>query len=231
MQIIPYKSKVIEEGDLLLESVLDAGIELEDGDILVVSSKVVSFCEERVLDFEGDIKEFVKLEAEKYVEGDVVDLTKKFGIWIANAGIDKSNVPKGKIILWPENPQKSADELWAGLKEKFSLNDLGVMVIDSVCQPGRQGVIGVCLAFRGFEGVSDERGSMDLFGNEIAITTVAKADSIASAANVVMGEGDQSIPFCVVKNAPVEFIDMPVDSIDLQSIDADKCIFSPLFIE
>lgn len=228
MQLVPIRSKIIRADDDLVAALLDADLKLKEKDILVVSSKVVSMAEGRVAPAE-EFDELVRAEAEKHVEGKIVDLTKKFGIWIANSGIDKSNVPAGQIVLWPEDPQKSADELWARLKEEFGLENLGILIVDSICQPGRQGVTAACLAYRGFVGVEDARGEQDLFGNELQITTIAKADQIAAAANLIMGEAAEATPFVLVREAPVQFSSLQVDSVGEQSIPDEDCIFKPLF--
>lgn len=224
MQLIPIKTRIIEPGDDLMAVLAETGFKFEDGDVLVVSSKVVSFAENRLASAE-EFEKLVEQESEKLVKGKVVDLSKKYGIWIANAGIDKSNVPSGQIVLWPANPQKSADDLRA----KFDFWNFGIIITDSVCQPGRQGVTGACITYCGFVGVEDARGTEDLFGNKLQITTVAKADMLAASANLLMGEAAESVPFVVVRQAPVKFTQEMVDSIAEQSIAEEDCIFKPLF--
>lgn len=224
MQLIPIKTRVIEPNDNLMEVLKETGFKFADDDILVVSSKVVSFAEGR-LDVVENFEKRVQEESEKLVKGQVVDLSKKFGIWIANAGIDKSNVPYGQIVLWPADPQKSADDL----RSSFNFKNFGIIITDSVCQPGRQGVTGACITYSGFVGVEDARGNEDLFGNQLQITTVAKADMLAASANLLMGEADECIPFVVVRDAPVKFSSNKIDSIAEQSIAEEDCIFKPLF--
>jgi coenzyme F420-0:L-glutamate ligase len=224
VQLVPIKTRIIEPGDDLIAVLEETGFEFKDGDVLVVSSKVVSFAENRLASADK-FEELVALESEKLVKGEVVDLSKKYGIWIANAGIDKSNVPAGQIVLWPADPQKSADEL----RDRFDFENFGVIITDSVCQPGRQGVTGACITYSGFVGVEDARGSEDLFGNKLQITTVAKADMVSAAANLLMGEADECVPFVVVRNAPVKFSSEKVDSIAEQSIAEQDCIFKPMF--
>ena len=185
---------------------------------------MVSFAENR-LDSVENFERLVEEESEKLVKGKVVDLSKKYGIWIANAGIDKSNVPLGQIVLWPKNPQKSADDLRA----RFDFENFGVIITDSVCQPGRQGVTGACITYSGFVGVEDARGTEDLFGNKLQITTVAKADMLSASANLLMGEAAECVPFVVVRQAPVKFTSEMVDSIEEQSIAEEDCIFKPMF--
>jgi coenzyme F420-0:L-glutamate ligase len=228
MEIIPIKADLIKEKDSVFEAFLKTGFCLQENDILVIASKVFAYEEGRLASLD-EFTELIKSEAEEYYEGKDVALTRKKGLWVANSGIDKSNAPEGKIVLWPKDPQKSVNDIYAALKAQFELTNLGVMMIDSVCAPGRRGTIGACIALSGFQGVSDERGKQDLYGRPLQITQIAKADSIASAANLVMGESSESTPFAVVRNAPVDFRSEKVDSISELSIDRKDCIFNPIY--
>jgi coenzyme F420-0:L-glutamate ligase len=227
MEIKPVKTRRITEGQDLSQLLGILSDKLKEKDILVVSSKIVSYAEGR-LTVESEFEELVKSEAEEIYEGEIVHLTKKCGLWVANSGIDRSNAPDGQIVLWPVDPQKSVDDLYEQISSRIRIKDFGVMMIDSVCHAGRRGTSGACIAYRGFVGVSDERGRKDLFGNELMITQVAKADAIADAANLIMGEADECTPMCIVSNAPVEFTSEEVDSIKEQSISTEEDIFNPL---
>ncbi len=228
MEITPVKTRRITEGQSISQMFGILSDKIKEKDILVISSKIISYAEGR-LTVESEFEDLIRSEAEEFHEGKEVHLTRKCGIWVANSGIDKSNAPDGQIVLWPEDPQKSVDEIYEQMKMQLRLNEFGVMMIDSVCHPGRRGTSGACMAYVGFEGVSDERGKKDLFGNELQITQVAKADSIADAANLIMGEANESTPICIVRGAPVEFTSEKIDSIKEMSIPSDECIFNPLF--
>ncbi|MBP7819367.1 coenzyme F420-0:L-glutamate ligase [Candidatus Gracilibacteria bacterium] len=238
MQLIGLKSEIVGLNDDLLTKILaslnSAAQTLKDGDVLVVSSKVVALAQGRVAklanrDDKSELRELVKQESDYFIPGEIVDFTLKYNIIIPNAGIDKSNAADDLVILWPENPQAYTDQLRQSLMQKFALKKLGVILNDSRCQPLRQGVSGISLTYSGIIGVEDRRGEPDLFGRELKITKEAKADALAVAANLVMGEGNEAIPFVIARNAPVRFTDEPQDSIALQYIAPEDCIFGTIF--
>lgn len=229
MQLIPIKCDLIKpSADLVgafLEALAKSDEKLEPADIIAVSSKVFSYAENRFADV-TNFDELVKKEAELVRPSAYVYLTRKFGWWVANSGIDKSNVPEGQIILWPIDPQRSVDEF----KSKIQGNDsLGVLMVDSFCTPGRRGVVGGAIACSGFEAVRDERGAKDLYGNPLQITTVAVADSLANAANFLMGEAAESTPFVIIRGADTKFVNENYDSIEMMSMNLDECLFNSMY--
>lgn len=235
MQIIPISSIIIQEGDKIKEAFIEAAIKakqkLDENSIIVFSSKVIALSQNRVKqmrhrDNRSLFREVVEEEADYFVPGDVVDFTFKYNIVIPNAGIDKSNAKPGTVILWPENPQETVDDLRLQLMAHYKVRNLGIMIIDSHCIPLRQGTSGVCIAYSGFIGVEDYRSQKDLFGNPLKVTLEAKADELASAANIMMGEGDQCRPFVIIKGAPVTFTARAQDSLKSQAIAYDQCIFN-----
>jgi coenzyme F420-0:L-glutamate ligase len=131
-------------------------------------------------------------------------LTIKNGIYCANAGVDTSNVPQGYAITWPENPNESVSKLRGSLMKKYQLKELGVIMIDSICIPGRKGTISVALAGAGFGALQRLENEEDLFGNILRYSTLNIADSLATAANLVMGENTESCPVGIVRGAPVD---------------------------
>lgn len=235
MQIIPVSSRIIKAGDNLLDALTEAITKskqkIDEKDVIVISSKVIALSQNRVKklihrDNRSIFREVVESEADYFVPGDIVDFTFKYNIIIPNAGIDKSNAEPGTVILWPENPQATVDELRLKLMSHYKLRNLGVMMIDSHCIPLRKGTSGICLAYSGFIGVEDCRGQKDLYQNPLKITQEAKADELASASNIMMGEGDQARPFVIIKGAPVTFTARQQDSIKAQAIPYDQCIFN-----
>lgn len=239
MELIGIKSKIIKTGDDLVsvinQSLLSANQVLQNGDVLVISSKVVAVSQKRVhklnesRDFPEELKELVRSEAEVVYPGPIVDFTLKYNIIIPNAGIDKSNAEPGTVILWPENPQQTVNEIRDLLIKEYALNTLGVLLVDSRCQPLRQGVSGVSIVYSGFIGVEDRRGEPDLYGRKLMITKQAKADELASAANLIMGEGNEAIPFVIARKAPLIFTDKKQDSLAEQFISPSECIFGSVF--
>ena len=192
-----------------------------------MSSKIFSYAENEIFDEENFASEVVE-QAETLIKGEKVDLARKFGWWVANAGIDRSNAPSGKAIRWVKNPQKSCNDLRDKLMSHFGLDRLGVIMVDSFCTPGRVGVIGGAVAVSGFEPVIDKRGTTDIFGNELKITQIAVGDMLASSANIVMGEGDEKIPICIIRSFEAVFCNK-VDSIKKMQINPKECLFNPIY--
>jgi coenzyme F420-0:L-glutamate ligase len=148
---------------------------------------------------------------------------------MANAGVDKSNIPTGYASLLPKNPRMSADRIRLQVKATLGI-DIGVMIIDSRTQPLRLGNIGMALGVAGFRPVMDDRGRYDLFGNAMRITRRAMADNLASACTAVMGESDESIPAALIRNAPVDFTKESFDSSEMW-IRPDECMYMAIFEE
>jgi len=116
-----------------------------------------------------------------------VMLTIKRNILAPSAGIDESNA-EGHYILWPKDPQKTANEIRAYLRKKYRLKKLGIIITDSRTLPLRWGTIGVCLAYSGFKSLNNYIGKKDLFGRKLNVTQSNVADSLAVAAVLAMGE-------------------------------------------
>ena len=209
----------------------------ENGDILVIASKVLAYSQGRLTSVESDeaFRELVKSEADRVLdEGDRASrqtsmiLTMKNKVLIPNAGIDRSNVPEGQAVLWPDEPFKSAEKIRKELAEKYGLDKFGIVISDSHCQPLRMGTSGIAIGWAGFEGVRDERGSKDLFGREMVYTKVAAADNLASAANLEMGETDAGVPFVLIRDAKVSFTDNPATADDY-FISPEECLYRSLY--
>lgn len=223
--------------DLL--SAIDASIDaLRERSVVCVSSKVVSIWRGRCIPASevGDKDSLIRQEADEYVERDFVPggfvmHTKKNGLIIPSAGIDASNADD-HFILWPKDPFVDAVEILSFLKKKFSLSELGVVIIDSHSIPFRRGTIGISLAHAGFSGLQDYRGEGDLFGRTLSITQKNVADGFACAATVVMGEGSESTPLAVIEDIDfVEFnpSDENVSEFSSFSVPFDEDIYSPFF--
>lgn len=193
------------------------GPELQDGDILVVSSKFIAISEGRIVDL-GDVVpsgnavslsrelnippelcELVVRESDELVGGvSGFILTLKEGLLTPNAGIDKSNVEHGRVVLYPRNPLESASVLAEEIRFRRGVG-IGVVVSDSRLMPTRKGTVGVALAAAGVEAILDLRGKPDLFGNALKVTSQAIADDLCSGAQVLMGEANESIPVVLVR--------------------------------
>ncbi|HLC76367.1 MAG TPA: coenzyme F420-0:L-glutamate ligase [Candidatus Peribacterales bacterium] len=124
---------------------------------------------------------------------------KRGTILIANAGLDESNVPQGTAIGWPEDAVESAHRLREKLETVVG-GHIAIIITDSCVRPGRWGVTAFALAVAGIDPLHDEAGKADLFGRKLRITKEAIADQLATAANMLMGNADQSIPAAIVRD-------------------------------
>ncbi|MFW9849348.1 MAG: coenzyme F420-0:L-glutamate ligase [Candidatus Thorarchaeota archaeon] len=250
MQVIPIKTRIITQEDdfldIILESLYEIGYTLENGDILGIAETPLGTTEGQIVDLsEINVSEEAVQLAEKYemipgVAQLVIDeadeilggiphvlLTIKNNTLMANAGVDKSNVPPGYASLLPKDARKSAERIRQQVHERLEKN-IGVLIIDSRTQPLRLGNIGMALGVAGFVPVADDRGRSDLFGNILRITRRAIADNLASACTAVMGESDESIPAALIRDAPVELSDESFDS-SAMWISPEECMYMAIF--
>lgn len=186
---------------LLTESIKS----LEEKSIVAITSKIVSIGEGRCIATGKITKDKLAIkQSDKYIprqlspQGLVLH-TIKNSMMIASAGVDESN-GAGYYILWPKNPKVSVKRIWNFLKEKFKINNLGVIITDSRLVPLRQGVVGISIAHYGFKPLKDYRGKKDLFGREFKMETSNLPDSLASAAVLEMGEGDEQTPLAIISD-------------------------------
>ena len=206
---------------LLLDAVAAQDVVLEDGDVLVVAQKIVSKAEGRLVRL-ADVTpspEAVVLGEETDKDPRLVQLIldestevvrKKPGVLIvrhalgivgAHAGIDQSNIEHGDdecALLLPEDPDGSAARLHAELGRRTGRH-VGVIVSDSANRPWRLGTVGMAIGAAGVAPLHDHRGGTDLFGRELKVTLINRADSLATAATLVMGETTERIPAALVK--------------------------------
>ncbi len=204
MKIKPIKTSVVRPGDKLCE-ILDQFIpNIPEGSVLAITSKIISICEGSVVPRQHSEKDFlIAEEADWYLptknEGYGTILTIKNNILIPNAGIDESN-GGGNYILWPVNPQQSANQIRKYLAERFKLNKVGVIITDSKTTPLRWGTTGIALAYSGFQPLRDYIGQNDLDGRKMIATKANIADGLAAAAVLVMGEGREQTPMATIEN-------------------------------
>jgi coenzyme F420-0:L-glutamate ligase/coenzyme F420-1:gamma-L-glutamate ligase len=186
------------------------GPELLDGDVLVVTQKIVSKAEGRLVAFDhGDPTAKLALVLQESVRvlrrrGDLVISETRHGFVCANAGVDLSNVAEGSAALLPDDPDRSARRIRAGLKNSLGV-DVGVIVSDTFGRPWRRGVTDVAIGCAGVAAVVDLRGTPDAGGRELAATEVCVADELASAAELVMGK-DRGVPVAVVRGVPADWL-------------------------
>lgn len=205
MQVRAVKTKHVKHGDSL-EEILDEYIPiLKENSIIAITSKIISIVQGRAIAKENiDKEELISREADAVFENDNVHgicLTIKNNILIPSAGIDESN-GEGVYILYPENIQATAIFIWSYLREKHSVTNLGVIITDSHTTPMRMGVTGIALGWCGFEPLYSYIGKPDLYGKPLQFTNINLLDALATAAVLIMGEGDEQTPISVINEAP-----------------------------
>jgi coenzyme F420-0:L-glutamate ligase/coenzyme F420-1:gamma-L-glutamate ligase len=187
------------------------GPELLAGDVLVVTQKVVSKAEGRLVAIDPDDPAakvaLVEQESVRILRrrGDLIISETRHGFICANAGIDLSNVEVGTAALLPEDSDRSARRIRAGLENTLGIAPLGVIVSDTFGRPWRRGVTDVAIGCAGVAAVIDLKGTADAGGRELVATEICVADEIASAAELVMGK-DRGVPVAVVRGVPREWL-------------------------
>lgn len=187
----------------LLGDALEAGPGLVDGDVVVVTHKVVSKAEGAVVELADDgpdaHRRVVESEATAVVRrrGDLVVARTRHGFICANAGVDRSNVEPGRAVLLPRDPDRSAHRLRQRLANRFGVV-VAVVISDTFGRPWRRGLVDVAIGMSGFAALDDHRGRLDDHGNVLEVTEVAVADELAAAADLVMGKAT-GVPAAVVR--------------------------------
>lgn len=179
---------------------------LRERTIVAITSKVVSLCEGRLVPpSEASKEELVKREAQRYLAGrhpHGFTFTVTNNTLVPSAGIDESNAGGG-YLLWPADPQATANSVREHLRARFGLKRAGVLITDSTCSPLRRGTAGICLAHSGFRAVNNYVGKPDLFGRRFKVSQANVAGGLAAAAVLVMGEGSERTPICVIQGTPL----------------------------
>jgi coenzyme F420-0:L-glutamate ligase/coenzyme F420-1:gamma-L-glutamate ligase len=222
---------IIQPGDrldrIILNALARAGLVLQDGDVLVVTSKIVSKSEGRLINLASVLPSASACKLAEEIEKDprlvelilqesrevlrtrpgTIVVEHRLGFVCANAGIDHSNVAgEGDIqeewvLLLPLVPDASAYRLKTELQNATGMS-LGVLIIDSHGRAWRLGTVGMAIGLAGLPGLVDLRGHQDLFGYTLRITQVAAADELAAAASLLMGQSDEATPVIHVRGFP-----------------------------
>ncbi|HEX8770578.1 MAG TPA: coenzyme F420-0:L-glutamate ligase [Acidimicrobiales bacterium] len=210
IEIIPVEGiPEVRAGDVLAEIIVDR-IDILDGDVVVVTQKVVSKAEDRLVDVdEGDpgarraLIESESIRVLRRREELIVSET-RHGFVCANAGIDISNVPLGRAALLPIDPDRSARRIRDGIRARAGV-EVGVIVSDTFGRPWRVGVTDVAIGCAGIAAVVDLRGTTDSGGRTLLATEVAVADELAGAAELVMGKS-RDIAAAVVRGVDATWL-------------------------
>ena len=233
---------LIQEGDNIAEilhySIKKKKIHIVDGDILAVTSKIISKAEGRLINLNEvqpsrkalslgkEIKrdprflELVISESKDIIRATekAIIVEHKLGFICANAGIDHSNV-QGRYgnkedwyLLLPQAPDQSAKSIKEYFKEKTG-KEIGVIIIDSHGRPWRKGTVGVIIGTSNVPALVDLRGKSDLFGYHLKISEVAASDELAGAASLLMGQADEKIPAIHIRGFPYHLRDSSLSEV------------------
>jgi coenzyme F420-0:L-glutamate ligase / coenzyme F420-1:gamma-L-glutamate ligase len=217
---------LIKAGDdlaeLIVSSLKQNGVEPRAQDVLVVAQKIVSKAEGRMVDLamikpsaqaialatdvdkDPRLVEVILSESVRVVRArrNVLIVEHRRGFIMANAGVDQSNVGPAdgaqRVLLLPENPDRSAEVLRQGLTA-LTGSDLAVVINDSFGRAWRQGTAGVAIGAAGLPALIDLRGRPDLFGRTLEVSVIGFADEIAAAASLVMGQADEAAPVVLIR--------------------------------
>jgi len=207
IQVIPVPGlPEVRPGDDLAGLIAGAA-DLLDGDVVVVTQKVVSKAEDRLVAIDPEVghKPLVERESVRILRrrGDLIISETKHGFVCANAGIDLSNVEAGQAALLPVDSDRSARRIRDALRHRFGV-DVAVIVSDTFGRPWRRGVTDVAIGWAVLRPVVDLRGTTDALGRELQVTEVAIVDEIAAAAELVMGKA-YGIPVAIVRGVDPEW--------------------------
>lgn len=240
--VFGIKTGIIIPGDNITDIILSALKDpdsLKEGDIIVIAESALASSEgciikldvvkpseaalelSRRYNTEPRLTEVVLRESDSIVGGiPGFLLCMKSGTLLPNAGVDGSNAPEGTVVTLPKNPDGSAERIHNEIFEKRGIR-AGIIIADSRTHAMRLGCSGVAIGCYGITAVSDEKGREDLFGRALEVTELAIADNIASAAELVMGEANESTPVAVIRGLGLEIN----KESGVQSIEPSGCLF------
>lgn len=246
LQVLPLTVQRRHDTFDLFEALLDAlqqnSTTLEDGDVLVISTKYVSNSQGRIIDLDNvkpssrgkeiskkyqmksKIAEVIVRESDEIFGGIAgFVITSIANVMAPNAGIDKSNAKKGRVILYPKDPYKIAEQIRRKIFLRFLIH-VGIILVDSRLMPARVGTTGVAISCAGIEPVLDMRAKKDLEGNPLKVTFQAVVDSLATIANHKMGEGGESRPFAIVRDSGAQLTDRLIAP-DEMTVSPQMCVY------
>ena len=246
LTVIPLKSKRQEGSfdlfDEMSKIFSNNKILLENGDVIVISSKYVANSQGRILDtnsifaskdaesiskkfkIKPKFAEVILRESDKIfggVSGFVI--TSSDNILAPNSGIDKSNSDGTRLVLYPDDPYLVAENLKRKIFVKHSVH-VGIIIVDSRLMPARVGTIGIAIACSGLEPVKDLRGDIDLEDNPLKVTFQATADNLASIANHKMGEGSESQPIAIIRDSKCKMTSRKILHSEM-TVSHEQCVY------
>lgn len=236
------KEQKFDVFEVFLETLEKNSVKLQDGDVIVISTKYISNSQGRLIgvdkikisdegkqvsdkfQLKPEIAEVIVRESDKIFGGmGGFVITSADNIMAPNAGIDKSNAKKGRVILYPNNPYQIAEQIRRKIFLKLLIH-VGVILVDSRLMPARVGTSGVAVSCAGIEPLLDMRAKKDLDGNPLKVTFQAVVDNLATIANHKMGEGAESKPFAIVRNSGAKLTDRKINPSEM-AISPDQCVY------
>ena len=240
--IVERKENEFDLFNTIIDSIEKNGFSILEGDVLVISSKFVANAQGRVLELDSvktssqgnliskkfrikpQFAEVIIRESDKIfggISGFVI--ASSDNILAPNAGIDKSNAKKGKVILYPYDPYLVAEQLRRKIFLKYLVH-VGIIIVDSRLMPARVGTTGVAIACSGIEPVEDMRAQKDLDGNPLKVTFQAVVDNLATIANHKMGEASESKPIAIVRDSGAKLTDRRIKPNEV-TVSHDQCVY------
>jgi coenzyme F420-0:L-glutamate ligase len=197
----------LRPGDDLAALIVEHAPPLQDGDVLVVTSKAVSKTEGRLVVLDDTDEQAREAARQQAIDAETVRVVAsrdtlrivetRHGLVLAAAGVDASNVARNELALLPLDPDASAQLLRESIRERGSV-DVGVVISDSMGRPWRAGITDTAIGVAGLTALTDARGHTDAYGNVLSVTQVAVADELAAAGDLVKGKFG-GVPVAVVR--------------------------------
>ncbi len=226
MEILAIKTKLFPAGADLLAFLLKNLPVLNNGDVVAITSKIIALSQNRV-GLLVDKTMLIRQESKEIIEMPWALLTLTDDGWCLNAGADESNAA-GKLILLPKDPYRVANIIRAKLLKHFRLNKLGIIITDTKSVPLRVGTIGRALAYAGFKPLRSYIGKADLFGRKTRFTESNLADALAASAVLLTGEGDESKPLAIIRQAPLDFVEIR-RKLRTLALNPETDVYGPIF--
>jgi len=203
LDFIPIKTRIVNPPKDEIFDIID-NLEIHDGDIVFITSKILGIHQGRCVPIEGNDKiELIKQEATHYKRyhnplGSDMNLTITDNILICASGIDESNA-NGHYIMWPKETDKLCREIRERLCKRTGVKRLGVISTDSASTPLRWGVLGITTGLSGVAPLKDIRGHEDLFGRKMKMARINQIDPLTGMAVLIMGEAAEQTPILILR--------------------------------
>lgn len=229
MLVQPIKTRVFHENEDLGAFILEHIPQAQDGDVLVVTSKIVSLSEGRAVELRSpdDRDRYIAQEAELCVKTPYTTMTLRDGMIMSSAGVDESNA-NGKLILLPKDPYATARRVWEQMRQAWNIRRLGVIITDSRTQVLRRGSMGTAIAYAGFHAIKRYVGLPDIFGRILQVSIANTADPLAAAAVHTMGEGNEQQPLALIRGTLLQFTEDRITKDEIQ-VDIKDDVYGPLY--